>query len=123
MLDENMQKVPVTVSAATAVVALQVIARAAASGAIKDNELSVVGGAREELVAQVQEATGINFDQARAAQARAQQQALEAARRAAAEQQAAQPEAPAAPEAPEVPEPVGEALNEVEVVEETPAAE
>ena len=122
MLDENMQKVPVTVTAATAVVALQVIARAAASGAIKDNELAVVGAAREELVAQVQEGTGINFDQARAAQARAQQQALEAARRAAAEQQAAQQEAPA----PEAEAPVAEVVPEaqVEVVEEqAPPAE
>ena len=121
MLDENMQKVPVTVTAATAVVALQVIARAAASGAIKDNELAVVGAAREELVAQVQEGTGINFDQARAAQARAQQQALEAARRAQAEAAAQQQEAPApvaeAPAAEEAPAPV-----EV-VAEEAPPAE
>lgn len=116
MLDENMQKVPVTMSAATAVVALQVIARAAASGAIKDNELSVVGNAREELVAQVQEATGINFDQARAAQARAQQQALEAARRAQAEAAAQAQEAPEAPAAEEAPAPAPEV-----VVEETPA--
>ena len=119
MLDENMQKVPVTVSAATAVVALQVVARAAASGAIKDNELSVVGNAREELVAMVQEATGINFDQARAAQARAQQQALEAARRAQAEQQAAQQ----APEAPEAEIPAEEAPTPEVVVEEAPPVE
>lgn len=119
MLDENMQKVPVTISAASAVVALQVIARASASGAIKDNELSVVGTARDELVAQVAEATGINFDQARAAQARAQQQAMEAARRAQAEAAAVQAEAaPEAPAAEEVP-----AVEVVEAVEDTPPAE
>ncbi len=115
MLSEEMQNVEATVTAGHIAVCLQVIARAAAQGAIRDNEMSTVGGVRDALVKAMQEATGINFDQARAAQARAAQQAqqrqVEEARRAQAEAAAK-----AAEEAP-----AEEAPAEVVMAEEAPA--
>ncbi len=115
MLSEEMQNVEATVTAGHIAVCLQVIARAAAQGVIRDNEMSTVGGVRDALVKAMQEATGINFDQARAAQARAAQQAqqrqVEEARRAQAEAAAK-----AAEEAP-----AEEAPAEVVMAEEAPA--
>ncbi len=121
MLSEEMQNVEATVTAGHIAVCLQVIARAAAQGAIRDNELSTVGGVRDSLVKAMQEATGINFDQARAAQARAQQQAqqraVEEARKAQAEAAAqAAAQAESAEEAP-----AEEAPAEVVMAEEAPA--
>lgn len=120
MLSEEMQNVEATVTAGHIAVCLQVIARAAAQGAIRDNELSTVGGVRDSLVKAMQEATGINFDQARAAQARAaqqaQQRAVEEARRAQAEAQAQAESAEAPADAP-----AEEAPAEVVMAEEAPA--
>jgi len=82
MLSEEMQKVVTEVTAGDVVVALQVIARAAGTGALKDYELKVIGATRENLVASLQVATGVNFDQARAAQiAEHQRKMAEAQRR------------------------------------------
>lgn len=120
MLSEEMQNVEATVTAGHLAVCLQVIARAAANGAIRDNELTTVGGVRDALVKSMQEATGINFDQARAAQARAAQQAqqrqVEEARR-------AQVEAAAKAEAKMTEAPAEEAPAEVVMAEEAPAEE
>ncbi len=117
MLSEEMQNVEATVTAGHIAVCLQVIARAAAQGAIRDNELSTVGGVRDSLVKAMQEATGINFDQARAAQARAQQQAQQ---RAVEEARKAQAEAAAQAESAEE-APAEEAPAEVVMAEEAPA--
>jgi len=116
MLSDEMTGVEVKVTAGDVTVVLQVIARAAAQGVIRDNEMALVGGTREKLVAAMQEATGVNFDQARAAQARAMQQAQqkaaqEAQAAAAAQADAANQEAPAE-----------EAPAEVVMAEEAPAA-
>lgn len=88
MLSEEMQQAVTEVSAGDVVVALQVIARAAASGALKDYELKVIGTAREHLVMALQTATGVNFDQARAAQVAEHQRKMAEAQRRAQEQRA-----------------------------------
>ena len=116
MLNEEQQATEVKgINAADVVVLLQIIQRLVGAGAIQDQELAVVGTARNNLVAALQEATGVNFDMARAAQVRAQQ---EAQRKMQAAQQAARQEAPAAPEPPapvavEVAEPAAEETAEV----------
>lgn len=117
MLSDEMQEVEVKITAGMAAVALQVIARASANGAIRDNELSTVGGVRDGLVKAMQEATGINFDQARAAQARAQQQAQQKAMEEAKAAHAAAAAAPAPANAP----PVEVVMAEEAPVEEAPA--
>ena len=114
MLDEKQQATEVKgINAADVVVLLQIIQRLVGAGAIQDQELAVVGTARNNLVAALQEATGVNFDMARAAQVRAQQ---EAQRKMQAAQQAAQ-------RPPEPPAPTGENVTPVAVEVAEPTAE
>lgn len=115
MLSDEMTKVEVPVTAGHIVVLLQVIARAASSGNIRDNEMALVGSTRDALVTALQDATGVNFDQARAAQARQIQQAQAKAQEEARAAQAAQAAAAAAP--------AEEAPAEVVMAEEAPVEE
>lgn len=97
MLDEKQQATEVKgVVAGDVVVMLQIVQRLVGAGAIQDQELQAVGEVRNHLVAAMQDATGVNFDMARAAQVRAQQEAQARARQA-----QAQPAAPAPEAAPE----------------------
>lgn len=88
MLNEEQQAAEVTVTGAQAVVALQVISRLTSTGGLKDVELTPVGQARDGIVAALEAATGINFDQAKAQQEAAQRQRIAQAREAYAKQQA-----------------------------------
>lgn len=96
MLNEEQQAAAVTVTGSQVVVALQVFNRLITTGGLKDVELTPVGQARDGLVAALQEATGVNFDQAKAQQEAVQRQRIAQAREAWAKQQA---EAAAAAEA------------------------
>ena len=138
MLNETQQSLSIPgITGGTVVVLLQIIARLAGSGGVKDAELSTIGTARDQLKGQLQEATGVDFDQERAkqeeqirqlqAQARQRQadaqKAAEAAATAAAEaapaEEAAVVEEDAAPVAEVVAEPVvEEAAPVVALVEE-----
>ncbi len=94
MLDEKQQATEVKgLTGADVVICLQVVARLVSSGQIQDVELAPVGTARNNLVKALEDATGINFDQARAAQQRAIREAQQRA-------QAGTVPAPAAEEAP-----------------------
>jgi hypothetical protein len=89
MLDEKQQNKKLSgISASDGVVILQVIARLVGTSNIRDMELAAVGGVRDKLVASVEKATGVNFDQVRAAQQAALRRAQEEA--AATQQKAAQ---------------------------------
>ncbi len=100
MLNDEQLKLELKgVTAADAVICLQIIQRLVnlGQGAIQDNELAPVGQARNNLVKSMEEATGVNFDVARAAQQRAvaeaqrkQQEAQAKAAKEAAEAAAAQ---------------------------------
>ena len=94
MLNPEQQQAKVTITAGAAVVALQVISRLSGLGALKDVELAPVGTQRDVIVKALEEATGINYDtaraqaealqrqrvaEARAAQEKAQREAVEAA--------------------------------------------
>lgn len=98
MLNQEQQQAKVTITAGAAVVALQVISRLSGLGALKDVELAPVGTQRDVIVQALEEATGINYDaaraqaeavqrqrvaEARAAQEKAQRDAAEAAQDAA----------------------------------------
>jgi len=98
MLNQEQQQAKVTITAGAAVVALQVISRLSGLGALKDVELAPVGTQRDVIVQALEEATGINYDvaraqaeamqrqrvaEARAAQEKAQQDAADAAQNAA----------------------------------------
>lgn len=115
MLDEKQQATEVKgLVAGDVVVMLQIIQRLVGAGAIQDQELQAVGEVRNHLVSSMQEATGVNFDMARAAQVRAQQEAQ--ARAQAARQAQAQAPAAAPAEAPEA-----EAAPAAEETAEAPA--
>ena len=80
MLDEKQQNKKLSgISASDGVVILQVIARLVGTSNIRDMELAAVGGVRDKLVASVEKATGVNFDQVRAAQQAALRRAQEEA--------------------------------------------
>lgn len=79
------------------VIALQIIQRLVSTGNIRDEELATVGTARNNLVAALQNATGVNYDMARAAQQRALQEAQAKARAA---QEAPEADAPVVEDAP-----------------------
>ena len=103
MLNQEQQQAQVTITAGAAVVALQVISRLSGLGALKDIELAPVGTQRDVIVKALEEATGINYDQARAQAEAIQRQriaearaAQEKAQREAAEAAAAQKDADAA---------------------------
>jgi len=117
MLDEKQQSSEVNgLTGADVVIALQIIARLVSTGNIQDVELQAVGTARNNLVKALEATTGVNFDQARAAQQRAIREAQEQARAAQAAQAANQEDAPAAP-APVTAAPVSAAPVEVEAPE------
>jgi len=97
MLNEEQQEQSVTLTGAQAVVALQVINRLASSGGLKDVELAPVGQARDGIVAALETATGVNFDQARAQQEAMQRQRIAKAREEYAAQQESATEAADAP--------------------------
>jgi len=93
MLNETQQQLSIPgITGGTVVVLLQIIARLASSGGIKDAELSTIGTARDQLKGQLQEATGVDFDterakqeaQIRQLQAQARQRQEEAQKKAAA---------------------------------------
>lgn len=76
MLDETQQATAVAgLTGADVVIALQVISRLVSTGNIQDVELQPVGQARNNLVKALEASTGVNFDQARAAQQRALREA------------------------------------------------
>ena len=93
MLNEEQQAATVNATGAQIVVALQVISRLSSMGGLKDMELSPVGQARDGLVAALEEATGVNFDQAKAMQEAAQRQQIAKAREAQAQRAAEAAEA------------------------------
>ena len=93
MLNEEQQAAAVTMTAAQVVVALQIVHRLISAGGLKDVELSPVGAARDGMVAALQEATGVNFDEAKAQQEAIQRQRVAQAREAYAKQQAEAQEA------------------------------
>jgi hypothetical protein len=93
MLNEEQQAASVTLTGAQAVVALQVINRLTSTGGLKDIELTPVGQARDGIVAALQEATGVNFDEAKAQQEAMQRQRIAKAREEYAAAQAAAAEA------------------------------
>jgi len=113
MLNEEQQAASVTLTGAQVVVALQVIHRLTSTGGLKDIELSPVGQVRDGFVAALQDATGVNFDEARAQQEAMQRQRIAQAREAYAAQQAAAAENADAPE--------GEAETVAETVAEADA--
>ena len=81
MLDDKQQNKKLSgITASDGVVILQVIARLVGTGNIRDVELAAVGGVRDKLVASVEKATEVNFDQVRAAQQAAMRQAQEQAK-------------------------------------------
>ena len=106
MLNEEQQNAEITVTGGQVVVALQVISRLVSNGGLRDVELSPVGTARDGLVAALESATGVNFDQEKA-----RQEAIQLQRIAQARQQYAEAQAAAA------------AAAEAEASEEAPAAE
>ena len=95
MLNEEQQAASVSVTGAQAVVALQVISRLISTGGLKDIELTPVGQARDGIVAALEEATGVNFDLAKAQQEAAQRQRIAQAREEHARKQAEAAEAAA----------------------------
>lgn len=82
MFTDEQQANKFEITVATASVALQVIDRAFERGAIFGHEAAIVGQVRGALISAIQETTGVNFDQARAAMV--QKQREEQAARAAA---------------------------------------
>lgn len=110
MLNEEQQEIEVNLTGGQVIIALQVISRLVSSGGLKDMELSPVGSARDSMVAALETATGVNFDQAKAQQEALQRQRIAQARAA---QQAAAEEAAAE----------AEGATEVEVKTEAPAEE
>lgn len=93
MLTEEQQAAAVTLTGAQVVVALQIVNRLISTGGLKDVELSPVGMARDGMVSALQQATGVNFDEAKAQQEAVQRQRVAQAREAYAQQQAAAAEA------------------------------
>ena len=96
MLNEEQQAAAVTLTGAQVVVALQIVNRLITTGGLKDVELSPVGSARDGMVAALQQATGVNFDEAKAQQEAVQRQRIAQAREAYAQQQQAAAEEAAA---------------------------
>lgn len=96
MLNEEQQAAAVTLTGAQVVVALQIVNRLITTGGLKDVELSPVGSARDGMVAALQQATGVNFDEAKAQQEAVQRQRVAQAREAYAQQQQAAAEEAAA---------------------------
>jgi hypothetical protein len=121
MLNEEQQAASVTLTGAQVVVALQVIHRLTSTGGLKDIELSPVGQARDGFVAALQDATGVNFDEARAQQEAMQRQRIAQAREAYAAQQAAAAENADAPEGDAETETVAETVADAEAETETEA--
>ena len=80
MLNQEQQQAKVTITAGAAVVALQVISRLSGLGALKDVELAPVGTQRDVIVQALEEATGINYDTARAQAEAIQRQRVAEAR-------------------------------------------
>lgn len=80
MLNQEQQQAKVTITAGAAVVALQVISRLSGLGALKDVELAPVGTQRDVIVQALEEATGINYDAARAQAEAVQRQRVAEAR-------------------------------------------
>jgi len=80
MLNQEQQQAQVTITASAAVIALQVISRLSGLGALKDVELAPVGVQRDAIVKALEEATGINYDQARAQAEAVQRQRIAEAR-------------------------------------------
>lgn len=82
-LNEEQEKVEVKgLTASDTITMLQVIGRLLQAGAIRENELSVVGGLRDKLSGGLKEATGVDFDaevQKLFAQQRAQAEAAQKA--------------------------------------------
>ena len=76
MLNEEQQAAAVTLTGAQVVVALQIVNRLITTGGLKDVELSPVGSARDGMVAALQQATGVNFDEAKAQQEAVQRQRI-----------------------------------------------
>jgi len=78
MLTPEQQIMPMTgLSCTDGIVLLQLIARVSANGSIKDEELSVIGSARDSLKNALSEATGIDFDAERAKQLQIMRQAAQ----------------------------------------------
>lgn len=128
MLNETQQSLSIPgITGGTVVVLLQIIARLAGSGGVKDAELSTIGTARDQLKGQLQEATGVDFDQERAKQEEQIRQLQAQARQRQADAQKAATEAAAAVESadeattPETVEVVAEAVEVAEAA--TVAAE
>lgn len=88
MLNQEQQAATVTLTGAQVVIALQIVNRLITTGGLKDVELSPVGAARDGMVAALQEATGVNYDEAKAQQEAVQRQRIAQAREAYAKQQA-----------------------------------
>jgi hypothetical protein len=80
MLNQEQQQAKVTITAGAAVVALQVISRLSGLGALKDVELAPVGTQRDVIVQALEEATGVNYDAARAQAEAIQRQRVAEAR-------------------------------------------
>ncbi len=80
MLNQDQQQAKVTITAGAAVVALQVISRLSGLGALKDVELAPVGTQRDVIVQALEEATGVNYDTARAQAEAVQRQRVAEAR-------------------------------------------
>lgn len=98
MLNEEQQATEVKLTGGQLIIALQVISRLVSSGGLKDMELSPVGMARDAMVASLEEATGVNFDAAKAQQEAMQRQRIAQAREEHAKAQAAAAEEAAAAE-------------------------
>ena len=100
MLNETQQQLSIPgITGGTVVVLLQIIARLASSGGVKDAELSTIGTARDQLKGQLQEATGVDFDTERAKQEQQLRQLQAQARQRQEEAQKAAAEAAEAAEA------------------------
>lgn len=70
MLNEKQQAMSIPgITGGTVVVLLQIISRLASNGGVNDAELSTVGGARDELIKSLKNATDVDFDVERAKQA------------------------------------------------------
>lgn len=76
---EQIEKPLGVLNAGDALIGLQMVSRLHRAGAIMDNELATVGVFRNRLVEALQEATGINYDEAMAAEAQAAQRAAQSA--------------------------------------------
>lgn len=96
MLNEEQQVAEVKCNGAQVVVALQVISRLVNTGGLRDVEMTPVGQARDGLVAALQAATGVNYDEEKAKQEMLNRQRIAQAREAYAKQQAEAAEAAAA---------------------------